>query len=686
MEFSINNTYRKMVEGFEAEFSEFKSVDRLLSLSTEMKNNPFAKLALSRCFKNLRPSDERWVFMASDGYNLLDMRDEALSVLRRSHENGIKGNFLPRRVFNQYIHCFRFDEAVDFYRANEAHLSRFPDATVEAAKAAIKIFDKSRICDFIEVISKKPELTKQYAESCDYLRNHQAALKNERALITSVDALLSSQKQAIAGRLIVAFARKNSGLSTDLAEKVLCGKSRFIRNHETLDLRRQVQRENPNNPKLLLALVEHTTFLGLIDEAYSLIRSHGLNAINACAVGDEIAPKLYNAFLRLSNVFEDRRTLYITESGAKSLGVTKAHGLDSLNLAASEILEGRSPSHHPKTKVDNDILQSVIMAASIPNHKVGSVCSLISGQIRGISVLEKTLSIPVDGVQNYISTWDKAASTKPRLDLLSKMFPHQFINKLPAEYSTKPTLRKLLPTAIKTLEDEAPKAKVEAPQDWMRSNQLVEKFEIEAESTFESESAENPVSLKVSSRFNQAKMYYKINRAFKAFARPEAHSVIIRIRPDSGITFDASVLSSCIDACKKDKSIIFIPYLNEYGYGDQLAIGSYGAMSLYCSAWKYIKEHGFKYSERFEDVSAHGAEELMANHILAHGLKVRIIPIVSRNLSADNLGCEVVDIRRQVKEDVSKLEPEQAKLIDEFVSVYSEYANKIFEDSRVAQV
>lgn len=684
MEFSINNTYRKMVEAFEAEFSALTSVDRLLDLSVEMKNNPFAKLALSRCFKHLRPSDERWVFMASDGYNLLDMRAEALSVLRRSHENGIKGNFLPRRVFNQYIHCFRFDEAVDFYRANEVHLSRFPDAPVEAAKAAIRIFDKSRICDFIEVISKTPELSKQYAESCDYLRNHQGALKNERSLISSVDALLSSQKQAIAGRLIVAFAREHGGLSNDLAQRVLCGKSRFIRNHEILDLRRQVQRENPNNPKLLLALAEHATFLGLIDEAYSLVKSHGLNAINACEAGDETAPKLYNAFLRLSNVFEDRRSLYISEAGAKSLGVMKAHGLDCLSLAASAILEGRSSSHPYKTKVENDILQSVITAASIPNNKDGSVCSLISGQIRGISVLEKTLSLPVDGVKNYISTWDKAASTKPRLDLLSKMFPHQFINKLPAEYSTKPTLRKLLPTAIKTLEDEAPKAKVEAPQDWMRSNQRVEKFEVEVESTFESESGDSPVSLKVSSRFNQAKMYYKINRAFKAFARPEAHSVIIRIRPDSGITFDASVLASCIEACKQDKSIIFIPYLNEYGYGDQLAIGSYGAMSLYCSAWNYIKERGFKYSEKFEDVSAHGAEELMANHILAHGLKVRVIPLVSRNLSAENLGCEVVDIRKQVQEDVSKLDAEQAKLIDDFVSVYSEYADKIFEGAKTA--
>lgn len=684
MEFSINNTYRKMVEAFEAEFSEFTSVDRLLKISVEMKNNPFAKLALSRCFKSLMPADERWVFMASDGYNLLDMKAEALSVLRRSHEAGIKGNFLPRRVFNQYVQCFRFEEAIDFYRSNEEHLSRFPEVTVEAARAAIRIFDKRHIAGFIEVISTTPELARQYVESCEYLRSHKDAFKSERSLISSVDSLLSLHKHAIAGRLIVAFARENGNFSKELAQRVLCGKSRFIRSHEVLDLRRQAQRENPNNPKLLISVVEHTTFLGLIDEAYFLVKSNGLNAINSCTAGDDAAQKLYNAFLRLSNVFEDRRTPYITESGAKSLGVMKVHGLDCLNLAASEILEGRSTSHNHKTKVDSSILESVITAASIPNDKVGSVCSLISGQIRGISVLEKTLSIPVDGVQNYISTWDKAASTKPRLDLLSKMFPHQFINKLPAEYSTKPTLRKLLPTAIKTLEDEAPKAKVEAPQDWMRSNQLVEKFEVERESIFESESEENPVSLKVSSRFNQAKMYYKINHAFKAFARPEAHSVIIRIRPDSGITFDASVLSSCIEACKKDKSIIFIPYLNEYGYGDQLAIGSYGAMSLYCSAWKYIKEYGFKYSEKFEDVAAHGAEELMANHILAHGLKVRIIPIVSRNLSAENLGCEVVDVRQQVKDDISKLGSEQAGLIGEFVSIYNEYANKIFEEVKTA--
>lgn len=683
MEFNVNNTYREMVEAFETELSELSSVDRLLELSVEMKNNPFAKLALSRRLKDLRPLDERWVFMSSDGYNLLDMKAEALSVLRQSQDNGIKGNFLPRRVFNQYVSCFRFDEAIDFFKSNESHLSRFPEVIIEAARSAIRIFDKKRISDFIEIISTTPELSKQYVESCNFLRGHQDAFKTERSFISAVDFLLSSQKQDIAGRLIVAFAKGNGTLSKELAERVLCGKSRYIRNHEVLDLRRQVQRENPYSPKLLVSVVEHTTFLGLIDEAYSLVKLHGLNAINACAVGDDTAPKIYNAFLRLSNVFEDKRSLYISESGARHLGLSKVHGLDRLGLFSSEILEGRTPPQFNGTKVDDDIIQSVIAAASTPSHDNGAVCSLISGQIRGISVLEKTLSIPVDGLKSYISTWDKAASTKPRLDLLSKMFPLQFIEKLPAGLSTKPTLRKLLPTAIKRLEDEAPKAKVEAPQDWMRSNKNVEKFEIESESIFESESESSPVGLKVSSRFNQAKMYYKINRAFQSFARPETHSVVIRIRPDSGITFDATVLSACIEACKKDSTIVFLPYLNEYGYGDQLAIGSIGAMSLYCSAWKYIKEYGFKYSERFEDVAAHGAEELMANHVLAHGLKVRILPVVSRNLSAENLGCEVVDVRQQIKADVDKLNPEQARLVEGFVSIYCEYANKIFEDGKV---
>ena len=445
--------------------------------------------------------------------------------------------------------------------------------------------------------------------------------------------------------------------------------------------RRVAHFENPSDSEILLALIECLCVYKLHDEAYSILRSCISEHLIYSNAPHTIKQSLYYVFLKLEDTFEKsgRKDPLISSLIAKHSGLFECYGFDILGLASRSIWGGKYKEYEKFRKElladfsDSrysvlSVLSSVESIVAKRSARPHSVATLISGQIRGLGAVSESIKKSSLYSDVHMSTWDVEGVMSTQLFDVSRIFSRPHFDAIPTELAGKDEFSKYFPKTIGKIDELAPSIKSITTAEGISLFGDFESIDIESDSDFSLQIALES-HLEAKGNFNQAKMFYKIFRAF-SLVKDEPYDVVIRRRSDLSIAISDSVLEYCLADCREHRNVIYVPYHTVYGCGDQFAIGSYSAMRVYSSIWERIKERGFRYSELFHELTVHGAELLVANHLYVHGITVKLIPTLENGLSSARVASEVIDVSKELRSDYEALDGNGKAIFEKFMNSF----------------
>lgn len=282
-----------------------------------------------------------------------------------------------------------------------------------------------------------------------------------------------------------------------------------------------------------------------------------------------------------------------------------------------------------------------------------AVAICISGQMRSFSTnwpsIRDNLVSPLGG-DLFIHTWDTQSLTPPRFARINRFLPDSVVARLPAYLHNPPDFKKCFPRTYELLV--APLT-LRLDRGMLQAMTAATEIAIDAEDTC-AEIQNIPERLMFNGKPNQVKMFYKTHACDRLRQAIELHrnrpyDVVIRTRPDLDI--EIPHLEYYIAECISHPDRIYTSYLTADGCGDQFAIGSPTAMKVYASVWEYLQEYQrFDYLPGFLDTAA---EPLLGQHLLAHGLEVRLAT-TTKNILMSDLVVHHVDIRDALYRDISE--------------------------------
>lgn len=561
------------------------------------------------------------------------------------------------------------------YREAAKHLVQSADVLGEAAERL-----RSEICKRLLDCGDD-----NYIRSLGWPYNPVDSKKDEKYIQDNYDKVWYGKirKEISEGRglklLGLALERMSSDPRNEVSLKILRYKNYSIRYF--LYGRRVAYQENPEDSEILLALIECLCVYKLHDEAYSILKSCIVGHLIHSSSHVKIRQSLYYVFLKLEDTFEKsaRRLPVISSLMAKHSGLFECYGFDVLGLASRSLWEGRVGDYNSlKRELSVDfgeskysvsrVLGSVESEAARNNICNPAVATLISGQIRGLGAVSQNIKkFSAYGDVN-ISTWDLEGVMSTQLFDVSRIFGKASFDAVPTELAGKKEFSKYFPKTIDKIDKLAPGIKSVTTRESVAVHCDFELIDIESDSDF-SAGLIGSDQLMAKGNFNQAKMFYKIHRAF-SLVKDMHYDVLIRRRSDLKIDINDSVLNYCLAECRKNNNVVFVPYHTVYGCSDQFAIGSYGAMKIYSMIWNYIQDKGFRYSELFNELSIHGAELLVANHLYAHGITVKLIPTLESGLSSARVASEVIDVSDELFADYEALDANGKSIFKSFMNTF----------------
>lgn len=654
MQIGLPAHFEFLVGSYFESFSEKVDYKTLREEGERCKNNPFAKVAIGRQLVKLVPKADVGYFLIYDGLLLLHMQKSALECLLHAFSSGIKTKYICRRIIKAYRDQSLYISAEAFIKKNSMYFDDFYDECISIViemKLSRYVLDLDS-SEVSHVVSSKG-LSSLYTQACQKKKSLISYVSSENECLEQCEQYVSiSNHVGVSGLVVCMFF--NYDCSREFLEKVVAGRYNSIRNPEMLDVRRAAFRKYPESPILLASLVEHCINLHLNEEAYYLVASEAKSKIMYLSGELAAKKKIYSLWLKLSNVYDDNSCLLITKQQAELLGLGNEY---KVNLSIAR---------------NNSFVNSYISTEQALSLRVAS---LISGQIRSYSAILNS-SAKVGQHKEFLSTWDYSASIKPRMDLLSKIFTDSIVSSLPEKLRNKKALQAVLPKTIAFYDEMALAVKEEVTGE-MLSDIPLAYFSIEKESEFDKVCQSIGDKIKIGGRFNQAKMFYQIKKSFDLIDS-SSFDIAVRCRTDMDLQIDPAVLLDCIRICASDKNVVFVPYMHEVGYGDQYAIGSIEAIEKYCSAWDYVQGASFRYKDYFEVGSKNGAENFLASHLMEMGLRVMIVPMISRDLVADRKACEVIDARPSLAEDISALPKSSVDALSKFKRELEKFSSSNF--------
>ncbi|MGW8462013.1 hypothetical protein [Pseudomonas sp. CLCA07] len=446
--------------------------------------------------------------------------------------------------------------------------------------------------------------------------------------------------------------------------------------------RRVAYFENPSDSEILLALVECLCVYRHHDEAYSILKPCITGHLVYSAAPNKIKQSLYYIFLKLEDTFEksSRKLPLISSLLAKHSGLFECYGFDILGLASRSCWEGRFKDYEEfkrELSIDFgdskysvlDVLSSVESIVNKKHNRSQSVATLVSGQIRGLDAVSESIKKASFYSDVIMTTWDVEGVMSTQLFDISRIFPRSNFETIPTELASKDEFSKYFPSTIRKIDELAPGIKSVATHESISNSYRFKLVDIESDSDF-GLSISGESHLKAKGLFNQAKMFYKISRAF-SLVKNESYDVLIRRRSDLKIDINGSVLDYCLAECRKNRNVIYVPYHTVYGCNDQFAIGSCSAMQVYSSIWERIRDKGLRYSELFHELSVEGAELLVANHLYVHGITVKIIPTLENGLSSSRVAAEVIDVSKELHADYEALDENGKSIFKPFIDSFA---------------
>ncbi|MBL0549957.1 hypothetical protein JD551_13035 [Aeromonas caviae] len=255
----------------------------------------------------------------------------------------------------------------------------------------------------------------------------------------------------------------------------------------------------------------------------------------------------------------------------------------------------------------------------------------------------------------FADLWDESVLAPPRFAQLNRYFG-ELVHLLPKEYQTASDFSIKFPRTFKKLTTKSSK-KIDL-QFFQQSIDNV-KIRLHSSVEFDQVCEINYPKLKLSAGYNQAKMFFLLREVFKTLTiheieAKEEYDVVIRCRPDMNIELDS--MNKFIDAVRVDRNLVYTTYLSDAGFGDQFAIGSREAMEIYSEVWDRIAEQrNFRYMDYFDPLTeSRAAEELLAAHLITHGIDVRVIRPRRSLFSAPVVFTEI-NVYEELNEDIQTL-------------------------------
>lgn len=295
----------------------------------------------------------------------------------------------------------------------------------------------------------------------------------------------------------------------------------------------------------------------------------------------------------------------------------------------------------------------------VKRRKGNKIAVCFSGQLRGS--WEDFISSSNSYVNKldadiFVDIWDESVLAPPRFAQLNRYFG-ELVNILPDEYRAADQFAKKFPKTFKKLTTKHSK-KIDLP--FFLKSIANSKIRLHSSVDFDFFCESNFQKLKIGSNFNQAKMFFLLREVFKSLTiheieAKEEYDVVIRCRPDMNIELDS--IDRFIDAVRLDRNLVYVTYLSDSGFGDQFAIGSREAMEIYSEVWDRVEEKGeFQYMDYFDPLTAsRAAEELLAAHLITHGIDVRVIR-PRRSLFSAPVIFKEINIYNELLDDINTLD------------------------------
>lgn len=292
-------------------------------------------------------------------------------------------------------------------------------------------------------------------------------------------------------------------------------------------------------------------------------------------------------------------------------------------------LSGNTPTESAR-KVHTKTYQTLMSAANIITGRTGfnffsprrrlKVAVCVSGQLRGyrqaFESWKKSILVGVD-YDIYVHSWKSVGNTNAEPFRKFLPFEGENFKKGYREYCMIfgfEHIQQEYPTLFKYL-----KQSTQVTEDEIRSFYGAKKVVLEDDSMSE-----------FGGFTNSDKMHYKINACNKLMkSSNQEYDLVIRIRPDFGLSFVGFKWDDILDWCRAD-SIIFSDAALGSQYmtclvGDQFALGSPQTMDIYADTWniypKFFDNNLFGCKDGFE------GHVSIAMNCWVHNIKVQKLPM-----------------------------------------------------------
>lgn len=216
----------------------------------------------------------------------------------------------------------------------------------------------------------------------------------------------------------------------------------------------------------------------------------------------------------------------------------------------------------------------------------------------------------------FLSTWRDTGLGFGMHDSADRLLPGQVQQRLPLHLRRRTTFETRLPKVFAAM----------TRTSSVTSDELVELFDtsfvrVHDEPLFESRHCQGRPGLEHLGSYNQAKMFFTMADANAMKAEFELGNglifdAVLRLRPDRQLTRLGDIdLERAID-----RRVILSDYLHAGGVGDQVILSSSEVADIYSEIWPRLDAHGSP--AYFPGNSGKFAEDLMAEHMMAHGVEV----------------------------------------------------------------
>lgn len=513
-----------------------------------------------------------------------------------------------------------------------------------ALEASIIINDYSNIETFIETKLTEGNPTDLVRQKIDWCNFSETNIDTEPKIIKTITSALNDKNFKLAFSLL-SLALQSGYKSKELfviAVQSYDGESYLS---DRVAHARTLAYENFNNDSFFTE--QHVDFLCKIkdfERAFELLLRHYLcgNTQKNITFRLEVLRRALYPFLNPFFPRLDEKEFYKGDRLA-AFNFFKLSGEETI----ADIYQSRLDKHY-----QNSCFFGLHDLPPLPTSvKKPKIAICISGQLRSFEKNWETIYERLVQPYNadvFISTWDEQVHGTDEIRALHRTLGKELVKYLPNDLKVVRNFKKTFPKTFSLLSS-SKKTRVVA------ENLLKLKGVIRATV---SNAAEFDLKHKDSSglyfadKLNQAKMFYTIyqcnqNRILHEQESKIQYDVVIRIRPDLDI--DIPEIEQYFEKVMDDASTIYTSYLHYDGCGDQFAIGSAHAMTIFSAIWSNLEKYKtFKY---FESLTGRVAEHLLGEHLFYSGVSFQELHCKNATLSTE-LPIEYLDIRDTLKTDI----------------------------------